>query len=321
MQDADVVVDLIAHANPSVYVSAPLEVFDLNFLQNLNIVRLCIAHRKRLIQYSSAEVYGKAGAGDDLYREDTTDSVFGPVEKQRWIYATGKLMLERLLYAHGAAGKLEYTIIRPFNFIGSRIDYLVPAGAVGGPRVFPHFMSALLTGGPIRLVGGGTFHRAFLHIDDASRAFRVLLDRRSDARNAIFNVGNPKNNITIRDLATLMIELFEELTGRRSTSELVTITGEEFYGTGYKDDDRLPPDISKLDRLGWSPRHDLPLDAARCHAVLPGGGERTGQSRFRRRRRGSRARYPRPDGDVMFERRLARSRGLRRPVSRAPSAP
>ena len=136
--------DLIAYANPSMYVTEPLEVFDLNFMQNLEIAKRCIAHRKRLIQYSSAEVYGKGTEGG-AYAEDSSDGVFGPVHKQRWIYATAKMLLERVLYAHGVAGDLECTLIRPFNFIGSRIDYLVPANAIGGPRVFPHFISALLT--------------------------------------------------------------------------------------------------------------------------------------------------------------------------------
>src|SRR6476469_9617890 len=120
---SDVVVDLIAYANPSIYVTEPLEVFDLNFIQNLEIAKMCVAHRKRLIQYSSAEVYGKASGGE-AYHEDDTDGVFGPVHKQRWIYATAKLLLERVLYAHGVAGELEFTLVRPFNFIGSRIDYL-----------------------------------------------------------------------------------------------------------------------------------------------------------------------------------------------------
>jgi UDP-apiose/xylose synthase len=256
IQDCDLVVDLIAYANPSLYVSSPLEVFELNFVQNLEIAKRCIAHRRRLIQYSSAEIYGKAGDGA-LCREDTTDSVFGPVDKPRWIYATGKLLLERVLHAHGAAGDLEYTIVRPFNFIGPRIDYLVPASAVGGPRVFPHFMSALLTGGPLRLVDGGRFHRAFLHIDDANEAFQRLLDHPEATRNQIFNFGNPQNNVTIREFARLMLDLYKQLTGHVPVSVVEDITGEEFYGPGYEDADRRPPDISKMQALGWRPRHDL----------------------------------------------------------------
>ena len=253
---ADVVVDLIAHANPSIYVTRPLEVFELNFMQNLEVARLCIAEHKWLIQYSSAEVYGKASGGGP-YSEDGTDSVFGPVQKQRWIYAIGKQLLERVLYAHGEASDLRYTIVRPFNFLGSRIDYLVPSGATGGPRVFPHFMSALLTGGPIRLVGGGHARRAFLHIDDGNAAFRALLAQPEQAKNQIFNVGNPDNQLTMHEFAHLMVRLFEELTGEQSRSSFEEMSGEEFYGEGYEDGDREPPDISKMRSLGWTPRHDL----------------------------------------------------------------
>ena len=256
IRDADVVVDLIAHANPSIYVTSPIEVFELNFLQNLEIAKLCIKHGRRLIQFSSAEVYGKADGGD-VFSEEHTDFVVGPIHKQRWIYASAKALLERLLYAYGVAGELEYTILRPFNFIGSRIDYLVPANAVGGPRVFPHFLSALRTGGPIRLVDGGWVHRTFLHIDDGTAAFQAILDHPDAARNQIFNVGNPDNNVTIRELAALMIELYGEITGTVPVSEVVDISGEAFYGAGYEDGDRLPPDVSKLRALGWSPVRDL----------------------------------------------------------------
>jgi UDP-apiose/xylose synthase len=257
IREAEVVVDLIAYANPSIYVTAPLDVFELNFVQNLEIAKRCARHGKRLIQYSSAEVYGKAAAGDTACREDESDSVFGPVHRQRWIYANGKQLLERVLYAMGAAGDLEYTILRPFNFLGPRIDYLVEAYATGGPRVFPHFMSALLTGGPIRLVDGGLVHRAFLDIRDANEAFQTVLTRRVEARHQTYNVGNPRNNVTIREFALLMIEIYESLTGAHVNSAIVEVTGEEFYGRGYEDGDRLPPDVAKLRAVGWQPRRDL----------------------------------------------------------------
>ncbi len=256
IRDSDVVVDLIAYANPSIYVTSPLAVFNLNFMQNLKLAQLCIKHGKRLIQYSSAEVYGKARDGE-LYSEDQTDLVFGPVHKQRWIYAEGKALLERVLYAYGEAGDLEYTIVRPFNLIGRRLDYLVPPGTMGGPRVFCHFMSALLGGGPLYLVDGGDADRAFVHIADANEAFQTLLDHPEEARNEIFNLGNPANNVPIRELALLMIDLYQELTGEASDYDLVEVSGEEFYGPGYEDSGRLPPDISKLRALGWEPRHDL----------------------------------------------------------------
>lgn len=256
IRQSDVVVDLIAHANPSMYVTRPLDVFELNFTQNLEIARMCIEEKKWLIQFSSAEVYGKSQSKTP-YTEDASDSVFGPVSKQRWIYAVGKQLLERVLYAHGDSGDLHYTIVRPFNFLGPRIDYLVPPGATGGPRVFPHFMSALLSGGPIRLVDGGHARRAFLHVADGVSAFRTLLANPDKTHNQIYNVGNPANQVTVAELANLMSSLFEELTGSPSMSAIETMSGEEFYGVGYEDSDREPPDISKMRGLGWKPSRDL----------------------------------------------------------------
>jgi UDP-apiose/xylose synthase len=255
--EADLVVDLVAHANPSLYNTTPLDVFDLNFYQNMKVLRMCLESASvKLVQYSSAEVYGKLTEGGRYY-EDKSDSVFGPVEKQRWIYATSKVLLERVIHGHGSAGNIEYTIIRPFNFCGSRIDYLVPADSQGGPRVFAHFMSALLTGGRMQLVDGGDAHRSFLHISDANHAFQTILDHPDETRNQIYNVGNPDNNVTIRELAGLMIELYEELTGERPRSEIIDVSGEEFYGEGYEDSDRLVPDITKIRSLGWEPEYDL----------------------------------------------------------------
>ncbi|MGI9586153.1 MAG: bifunctional UDP-4-keto-pentose/UDP-xylose synthase [Acidimicrobiia bacterium] len=255
VSECDVVVDLIAYANPSIYVESPLDVVRLNFFENIKIAELCMRHGKRLFQYSTSEVYGKSGR-DGAYNEDTSDLIMGPTSKQRWIYASGKQYLERIIHAHGLRGDIEYTIVRPFNFVGPRFDYLVEADTLGGPRVFAHFMSALLTGGSMYLVDGGNQRRSFTHIDDASDAFTVLLDS-PDSINQIYNIGNPDTDTSIKELARYMMSVYEEITGEKPTNELVEISGEDFYGKGYEDMDRVPPDITKLKALGWTPTRDM----------------------------------------------------------------
>ena len=247
--EADVVVDLIAYANPSIYVETPLDVVNLNFFENMKILEYCLKHEKRLIQYSTSEVYGKR-TRDAEYHSDTSDLVMGPVQKQRWIYASSKQLLERIIYAHGLRGDLDYSIIRPFNFVGPRFDYLVKAGSKGGPRVFSHFMSAMLTGGPIYLVDGGGQHRCFTHIKDASEAFTAILEN-PGGHNEIFNVGNPDTNITMKELAELMMKLYADITGEAPKNEIIVLSGEEFYGEGYEDMDRVPPNVDKLMEMGW----------------------------------------------------------------------
>ena len=256
---ADVVVDLIAYANPSIYVVSPLQVVDLNFTQNVRVVEACVRHGRRLIQYSTSEVYGKPTSG--TYVEDETDLLLGPIQKNRWIYASSKQLLERVIHAHGLQGDLDYTIVRPFNFIGPRLDYLVPAGTMGGPRVFAHFLSALLTGGPIYLVNGGEQRRSFTHIADANACFQTFLDS-PGAHNQVFNVGNPANDTSIRELADLMTETYAGLTGEEPANEVLVTTGAEFYGPGYEDSSRVLPDISKARSLGWEPTRDLRVTIA-----------------------------------------------------------
>jgi len=251
----DVVVDLVAYANPSIYVEAPLEVIDLNYFENLRIARLCIKYEKRLMQYSTSEVYGKNPRGA-TFNEDDSDLILGPVSKHRWVYAAAKQLLERTIHAYGLRGDLDYTIVRPFNFVGPRFDYLVPAGSIGGPRVFAHFMSALVTGGPMFLVDGGRQRRSFTHIQDASTAFSVLLEH-PDAHNEIVNVGNPATDTSIADLASLICDIYTELTGEQPQNEFIEISGEDFYGAGYEDANRVPPNIDKIKALGWQPQFDL----------------------------------------------------------------
>ena len=272
--EADVVVDLVAHANPGIYVRNPLDVFRLNFQENLRIAEACVRKGRRLIQFSSCEVYGKtpvATFGDRLvdpedpayatFAEDRTDLIMGPVGRQRWIYACAKQHLERVLHAYGLEGRLNYSIVRPFNFIGPKIDYL-PAETDGVPRVFSFFMEALLEGRPMRLVDGGRRRRCYTDIREAVDCVaRIVENRGGVADRQIFNVGSPRNETSIRDLAATMRAIYErEFAGPGETQpDPVEVPAEEFYGRGYEDSDRRIPDIGKAERLlDWHPKTTLP---------------------------------------------------------------
>ena len=210
---ADLVIDLIAYANPGLYISIPLEVFRLNFTENLRIAEACVRRRKRLIQFSTCEVYGRTAASvkkanvadpEDpvhaIFSEDESEFILGPVSKHRWIYACSKQLLERVLHAHGLETGLNYTIIRPFNFIGPKIDFL-SSEREGMPRVFSFFLDALLTGGQMKLVNGGTQRRCYTYIDDAIECtYRIVENRGGVCDRQIFNVGSPYNEVTIRRL-------------------------------------------------------------------------------------------------------------------------
>lgn len=275
IQDADVVVDLIAYANPSLYVTMPLEVFHLNFTENLKIAEMCVEHGKRLVQFSTCEVYGKTVVplvGADLknpadpkyatFKEDASPMILGSVDQHRWIYACAKQMLERILHAYGLEDRLRYSIIRPFNFIGPKIDYL-PSEQDGNPRVFSHFLESLKNSKPMTLVNGGMQQRSYTYIDDAVDCIvRIITDEHKVCNKHIFNIGSPGNETTIRDMAQMMRKIYAAnwWDGSTALPELKVVSGEAFYGKGYDDSDRRIPDITKARTLlGWEPKYDLAM--------------------------------------------------------------
>jgi len=259
--EADLVFDLIAYANPQQYVDMPLDVVDLNYDQNMKIVTDCVETGTRLVQFSTCEVYGKLDNqdGDDVvFREDSSDFIMGPVGQQRWIYATAKQLLERVVYAHGEEHGLDWTIIRPFNFVGPEMDYIITSPDEGTPRVFASFMSALLYDHTMYLVDGGTNMRSFVYIDDAVDALELVAENEGDrfTRETV-NVGVPDNEASIREFANLMRDVYQDLSHDGTLPPIEEVSGTEFYGEGYEDCERRVPDISKLEAAGWEPEYDL----------------------------------------------------------------
>ena len=103
---SDVVLPLAAVAIPKVYVENPLLVFNLDFKENLHIIELVAKYKKRLIFPSTSEVYGMCT--DAEFDEETSNLVTGPINKDRWIYSTGKQMLDRVIHAYGIQENLNY---------------------------------------------------------------------------------------------------------------------------------------------------------------------------------------------------------------------
>jgi nucleoside-diphosphate-sugar epimerase len=120
IKKCDVVLPLVAIATPATYVREPLKVFELDFEANLDIVRMSAEYGTRVIFPSTSEVYGMCE--DEQFDEETSNFVLGPIEKQRWIYSCSKQLLDRVIYAYGVHHDLDYTLFRPFNFYGPKLD-------------------------------------------------------------------------------------------------------------------------------------------------------------------------------------------------------
>ncbi len=259
VRKCDTVLPLVAIATPALYVKEPLRVFELDFEANLPIVRQCVKHGRRIVFPSTSEVYGMCR--DARFDPDTSELVLGPIARQRWIYSASKQLMDRVIWAYGAQEGLDFTLFRPFNWIGAGLDSIHTAKE-GSSRVITQFLGHIVRGEDIKLVDGGHQKRAFTYIDDGIDALmRIIANENNRATGRIYNIGNPDNNYSVRELATMMLELagaYPEYRDQAARVRLVETTADAYYGKGYQDvQNRVPAIANTTADLGWTPRVDM----------------------------------------------------------------
>ena len=256
VRKCDTVLPLVAIATPATYVKQPLRVFELDFEANLPIVRACVRHGKRLIFPSTSEVYGMSA--DREFDPDASPLVYGPINKPRWIYACAKQLMDRVISAYGQEQRLDYTLFRPFNWIGAGLDS-INTPKEGSSRVVTQFFGHIVRGENIKLVDGGSQKRAFTYVDDGIDALMKIIENKGGvATGQIYNIGNPKNNFSVRKLAEMMKVLalaYPEYRAGAKNVRILNTTAQAYYGKGYQDvQNRVPHIANTCKDLKWRPR-------------------------------------------------------------------
>ena len=275
IRKCDTVLPLVAIATPATYVKEPLRVFELDFEANLPIVRACVKRGKRLIFPSTSEVYGMSR--DKAFDPEMSELVLGPINKPRWIYSCAKQLMDRVIHAYGMEQGLDYTLFRPFNWIGSGLDSINTAKE-GSSRVITQFLGHIVRGESIKLVDGGRQKRAFTYIDDGIDALiKIIANKNNVASGQIYNIGNPRNNYSVRDLAGMMLKLaltYPEYQPSARKVKMVVTTADKYYGKGYQDvQNRVPKITNTMKDLDWRPRVNMEralkniFDAYRGHVA------------------------------------------------------
>lgn len=154
-------------------------------------------HLKRFVFASTSEVY----AGTLQYYQmeiptpEHTPLTVTPVQHPRTSYMLSKIYGEALL--HQSA--LPFTIVRPHNFYGLRM---------GMSHVIPELLKKayFAKDGQTLLVASPSHKRTFCYIDDAVRIIRELAEA-PGAEGQTFNVGNESPEVTIREVADMIISV------------------------------------------------------------------------------------------------------------------
>jgi nucleoside-diphosphate-sugar epimerase len=259
IRKCDVLLPLVAIATPATYISDPLRVFELDFEANLPLIRACVKHGKRVIFPSTSEIYGMCA--DQEFHPYESSLVLGPVPKSRWIYSCSKQLLDRVIWAYGTEQRLDFTLFRPFNWVGPGLDRMTTPKE-GSSRVLTQFLGNIVRGENIQLVDGGTQRRCFTFVSEGIDCLmRIIANKGGIASGKIYNIGNPRNDLSVRQLAELMLEVAVSIEPYAETARrvrLVEVSAEKYYGAGYQDvRSRVPFIRNTTEELGWTPSVDM----------------------------------------------------------------
>ena len=260
VSQCEIVVNLAAICTPSRYMSESLAVIESNFSHPAALADACAKTGSWLVYFSTSEVYGKTTLATEVLDEDASDFIQGSVKASRWSYAVAKQLSERYI---AAIPNLKYSVVRPFNFIGPWMDFMPGVDGDGIPRVLANFSSALVQNEPMVLVNGGEARRSFTSIHDAVDFMFCLFENRDKAYGEAFNVGNAKNELSIRELAVLMRRIYARILSvpEEKLSPFKELSGEAYYGEGYEDSLRRIPSVKKSKcLLGFEAK--IPLEEA-----------------------------------------------------------
>ena len=104
---------------------------------------------------------------------------------------------------------------------------------------------------------------------------KIIDNPRGIASGKIYNIGNPTNNYSVRDLAQMMLKLaltYPEYESSAKKVKLIKTTSALYYGKGYQDvQNRVPKIANTKSDLKWKPQVDMKtalkniFDAYRTH--------------------------------------------------------
>jgi UDP-glucuronate decarboxylase len=235
----DYIIHTAGIASPVHYQANPLKTIDVA----VNATRALLDKAKeldaRVLYFSSSEIYGDP----DINEIPTKETYRGNVSSRgpRACYDESKRLGETLCWVYENYYDVHVSVVRPFNIYG-------PGMLPDDYRVMPNFASSIITGKPIKVYGTGQQTRTFCYITDSIVSMLLILTEGD--KPDVFNIGNPKPEISMLNLASIM----------NSYTELPVEVKLIDYPKQYPKDDptRRCPDISKLtDAFKFTPKIEL----------------------------------------------------------------
>lgn len=236
----DYIIHAASQASPKYYGIDPVGTIHANVLGTVNMLELARLHQiESYLYFSTGSVYGEVSPEKFPF----TESDYGYIDllQGQSCYGESKRMGEQYCMAYHVQYGVPVKIVRIFHTFG-------PGMLLDDRRVFSDFVKNVVCNEDIVLHSDGSAVRLFCYITDAVKAyFKVLLDGEVGGA---YNVANPLGEMSVRDLARLLVDMYPEKHLRLK----VEILKGDLTTDKMKSPTRWTvPSIAKMQALGWNP--------------------------------------------------------------------
>jgi UDP-glucuronate decarboxylase len=239
---ANVIIHAASQASPKYYGVDPVGTISANTIGTMQLLEHAQkTGSSRFLFFSSGEIYGEYSKNETLIPESNYGSI-DPLNI-RSCYAESKRMGEAMCSAWGHQFNLSIVIVRPFHTYG-------PGLALDDGRVFADFVADVVAKRDIRIHSDGSAKRAFCYISDAVIGILTVLI--SGEKGEAYNVANIDSEISISDLATLLLNIYSNY-GIKIKYGSPPLS-REYLGSTIS---TRTPSIDKIRQLGWNPKIGL----------------------------------------------------------------
>jgi UDP-glucuronate decarboxylase len=234
----DFIIHAASQASPKYYGIDPVGTLSANVIGTINLAKLGIKNNvESFLYFSSSEVYGELPESLMPVKEN----VFGFIDpaRVRSCYGESKRMGETICVSYLHQFGLKAKIARPFHTYG-------PGMMLDDGRVYADFIANVISKKDIILNSDGSARRAFCYLTDATVGFfKILLEGKNGEA---YNVGNPKEEYSILELAQLIISLRPELNLKVKVN--LPVKDVNYIKSTVS---KNSPNIDKMNELSWNP--------------------------------------------------------------------
>ena len=235
----DYIVHAASAAHPEAFNNVPVDVMRANFIGTMNMLEYAKkTPDTRFMFVSSSEVYGENETGVAEFTEEAHGDI--NFTRFRACYPESKRASETLCFCYAKQYGSDVVIVRPAFIYGKDINET-------NNRADVYFLRQALEHKDIVMYSEGSQVRSYCYITDCVSG--VLFALLKGASGAVYNIGNKKCIVTMKEYAQQMADMG----GVRLLFEIKEKPAE----TVFLKTTRCVLNTDKLERLGWKPMFDL----------------------------------------------------------------